>query len=1096
MSFQISNKVNSFRWLLLSALLGASTAEAAIDISTAPLETGTAVPPNILFLIDDSGSMRWGFMPDDLNSSFNLSSNCLSGTTIYAGAKVRRCRATGRMFLASSHLNKVYYNPETTYNVPLKPDGLSSYDIPSFTAAPHNGYSPSDTINLSTEYRAIITDYFYPNGDTGFTISSSTDTTAPGDAFYYNFKTSCDETSRDDGCYELVLMSSQTAEQKQNFANWFAFYRTRLMSSKAGVSAAFQSQTDGIRVGYGSLNETGVIKSGVSTFNDSGKSGFLTWLHEKTANGGTPLIGALDAAGAYFTEDEPWRTNPSNENSALLECRQNFTILMTDGYYGDSSSVGNQDGSNGVEMTGPKGQSYTYIAKDPFKDDKSNTLADVAMKYWKTDLRDDLENTVPYNGLNPAFWQHMVTFGVGLGVTGTIVPKTAFEAINTVSAVDWWGGSDNQDKIDDLLHASVNSRGGFFSADNPTVFAEGLAATLNSIQERVGSASSIAATAINSLQSGSNLFQARYTAGKWGGDLWSYDVSDLANPAWKANDKLPAPSARKIIVGNGGSGGVDLVWSSLSPAQRMSLGGNPDIIDYLRGDQSKEKLKGGIFRDRISIIGDLVNSSPELVNEPLDLSYHRYSWDGASSYRTYLETTAKNRPPMIYVGGNDGMLHAFNSETGVEVFAYIPAAVMKPLPMETFNLLKKYSEPTYNHRFSVDGSPSVNDVYYDDSWKSILIGSMGRGGNTLFAIDVTDPTPSAINGSKVLWDKSFNELGIYLGKPQVTRLENGTWAILVGYGYNNSTSKSGLLVIDVKTGNVVKKLPTSAGTTGDPNGLSEINTLDTDADGNVDWVYGGDMHGHVWKFDLSSNSPSSWSIANIGSPLFSAKDKNGNRQMITGGVRSSVDPKTGKSWVFFGTGRYLSADDPSNEQVQSWYGIIDGPVISSRSELAERVITKVGDSRVISSADELEPGKKGWYIDLVDERERIVDMPRVLGSELVMNTMTPDTNVCNPEGSGQIMVVSAYVGGRLKGKNFFDINNDGKITNEDVVELPNGELVPPSSITVGGTNSEPTFTEDGEEIVALVNCGNANVCKEVVNVERNQGLQSWHEISN
>ncbi len=1120
MSFQISNKVNSFRWLLLSALLGASTAEAAIDISTAPLETGTAVPPNILFLIDDSGSMRWGFMPDDLSTSFSLSSNCTtSSTSSYAGATVRLCRVTNRKFLASSHLNKVYYNPATTYNIPLKPDGVTSYPTPSYTNAPHNGYDTSSSkINLNTEYLALIADYFYPNGTTGFTISSSTSNTNAGGAFYYNFNNTggCSGSPRSDSCYDLVTLSSQTAAQRQNFANWFSFYRTRLMSSKAGVSAAFQSQGEGIRVGYGSLNSPGVISSDVGSFGGGTRSGFFTWLHNKTGDGGTPLLGALEAAGNYYTQDKAWRTNPSSDNSALLECRQNFTILMTDGYYGDSSGVGNQDGSNGNEITGPNAKSYTYEASNPFKDGNSNTLADIAMKYWKTDLRPDLDNTVPFTGGNPAFWQHMVTFGVGLGVSGSVDPKTAFDAINSGNAVNWWSGTANQNKINDLLHAGVNSRGGFFSADNPSVFAEGLAATLNSIQERVGSASSIAATAINSLQSGSNLYQARYTAGKWGGDLWSFEVDDLNVPAWKASEKLPAPSARNIIVGNGTSSGTNFTWASLTPAQRMALGGNPDIVDYLRGDQSKEKVKGGVFRDRITLIGDLVNSSPELVNEPLDLSYHRYSWDGASSYRAYLEGPAKTRAPMIYVGSNGGMLHAFNSKTGVEVFAFIPTSVMAPLPLETENILKKYADPTYNHRFSVDGSPSVNDVYYDGSWKSIMIGSMGRGGNALFAIDVTNP--EAVDGNKVLWDKGFSELGIYLGKPQVHRMETGDWAIIAGYGYNNNTAQSGVLVIDVKTGNILKKLPTDKGSASDPNGMSEVNVMDVDADGNVDWVYGGDMHGHVWKFDLSSSSTGGWKIANEGKPLFSAKDISGNRQMITGGVRSSIDPLTGKSWIFFGTGRYLNADDPSNDQVQTWYGIIDGPEILSRTELAERVMTKAGDYRVISSADELEPGKKGWYIDLIDERERIVDMPRVLGTDLVMNSMTPDTNVCNPSGSGQLMVVSAYVGGRLKGVNgsnnqnnsnngssgkpkpFFDVNGDGKINDEDLIESPDPEdgtnKVPPSSMTIDSSNSEPTFTKDGEKIVALVNCGNANVCKEVVNLSRNNGLQSWHEISN
>ncbi|MFN6969684.1 MAG: pilus assembly protein [Rheinheimera sp.] len=1095
MSLQKMHKSRSYGWLLFSAALGACTAEAAIDISTAPLETGTAVPPNILFLLDDSGSMRWGFMPDDLSSTFSLGSNCTTGSTsTYLDATVRLCRATNRMYLASSHLNKVYYDPTITYSIPLKPDGVTYYATPSYSNAPHNGYSSTSTkINLGSQYLALIADYNFPNTNTGFTISNNIDNTNAGGAFYFKFNNgnNCSNTPRADSCYTRVDLDSESAAQRQNFANWFAFYRTRAMASKAGVSAAFQLQGSTIRVGYGSINKT-IPTAHVANFSAGTRSGFFTWLHGlDIPKNGTPLLGALDGAGKYFETDIPWRTDPSNSSSALLECRQNFTILMTDGYYGDSSTMSDEDSTNGTLITGPKGKSYTYEAKNPFKDGKGGTLADVAMHYWKKDLRPDLDNTVPFSGANPAFWQHMVTFGVGLGVTGSVPTKTAFDAINNGNAVNWWGGSPNENKINDLMHAGVNSRGGFFSADDPKVFAEGLTATLNTIQERVGSASNIAATAINSLQTESNLYQARYVAGKWGGDLWSYDVNNVNVPVWKASEKMPSPSSRNILLGNVVGGARNFAWSSLTTAEQATFDNQSAIIDYLRGDVSKEQSKGGNFRDRISPIGDLVNSSPELVGAPIDMSYHRYSWSGASDYRNFLNGPAKARTPMIYVGGNDGMLHGFNSETGVEVFAYIPTTMLTPVS-GGLNLLKKYSEPTYSHRFSVDGSPAVADVFIDGGWKSILIGSMGRGGNSLFAIDVTNPT--AVDSSKVLWDKSFSQMGIYLGKPQVHRMESGNWAILVGYGLNNSTHKSGLLVIDIKTGNVLKALPTTAGTASDPNGISEVNVLDIDDDGSVDWVYGGDLHGNVWKFDLSAASTSTWAIANSGLPLFQAKDPNGNRQKITGGVMSSIDPKTGKSWVFFGTGQYLNQDDPSNTQTQTWYGIIDGPIVTSRAELVQRTITKVGEDRVVTAANALEPGKKGWYMDLIDARERIVDLPVVIGGDLVMNTMIPDTNVCNPSGSGYIMAVSPYIGGRLK-KTFFDTSDDKEFDKNDKVTLGT-ELVEVSGIKVGSMNSVVTFTKKGEKVVALVNCENANVCEEPANVNQNSGLQSWHEISN
>lgn len=1081
-------------WLLFSAAFAVSTAEAAVNIAQAPLETGTAVEPNILFVLDDSGSMRWGFMPDDLSDNFDLGNGC-DGDTTYAGVKVKRCNASGRKYLASSHLNTVYFDPDENYPVPLMPDGVTPYPTPSFTAAPYNGYdSSSSKIDLSTQYRALIADYYWP----GFAITSATGTSSSsynaGAAFYFKFRSGCTTSERSDACYDLVKVTDLSAGDKQKFANWFSFYRTRLMLAKAGVSGAFQSQLQSMRVGYGAIN-SGVITADVAPFGGGNRTGFFSWLHNKAANGSTPLLTALDSAGKYYQSDKPWRTVPSDSSSAKLECRQNFTILMTDGYY-DNATVdvgGNQDGTDGVTISGPNNPDYTYKASDPFRDGNSNTLADVAMKYWKNDLRPDLDNTVPVPmpNLNPAFWQHMVTFGVGLGVTGSVTAQQGFDAISGKSAVNWWGGSEKQNKINDLLHASVNGRGGFFSANKPSTFASGLANTLSNISARAGSASNIAATAINSLQTESNVYQARFIAGEWAGDLWSYKVDDVSTPVWKASEQLPAPAARNIWFGSAGRAKA-FAWSELSAGEQKAFNDDPAVIDYIRGDRSKEKKNGGQFRDRTSLLGDLVNSSPELVSAPVDMSYHRYSWSGANSYRSFLDSKVKDRAPVIYVGGNDGMLHGFNADTGRELLAFIPAAVMAPIGGQTTNILKKYSEQNYQHMFSVDGSPTVVDVFDGSQWRSVLIGSQGRGGHALFALDVTDP--EKFTGNDLLWDNSFAELGVYLGEPQVFRLNSGHWALLAGYGYNNSSEQSGILLIDVLTGNIIKKLPTGKGSASDSNGMSELSTLDINNDGSIDWVYGGDLHGHVWKFDLSAASESGWVIANNGQPLFSATSGLNKRQSITGGVLANIDPKTGKAWVFFGTGRYLNQDDPSNTEQQTMYGIIDGPAVASRSELEARTITAVGDKRVVSYAPTLAAGKKGWYMDLIETHERIVDLPSMLGGDLVLNTTIPDTNVCKPSGSGYIMAVAAYSGSRLK-KVFFDSSGDKAFDANDKVQI-SGTATDVSGIRVGSLNSVVTFAKNGSNVMALANCDGVNMCGTAVNAAVARQMLSWHEINN
>lgn len=1088
--YKLTSQSSCMLAVLLSASLTSTVCMAAIDLANAPLETGSTVDPNIMFLIDDSGSMQQGMMPEGLEDSASVSGNCSTNT--YAGQSVCYYDMSGRVFLASSHLNKLYYNPTVTYKVPKYADG-STVPTVSFTSARVDGYnSSSTTVNLSNSYRAVMSaaaSGTSTGAKANFAISPDGKVAA---AFYYTFKPGC-SNAYSDSCYDYKTPS--TTSEKQNFANWFSFYRTRILASKAGIGDAFFQQGTAMRVGYAGINNLDSMK-GVRQFSGSNRTNFFTWLYGVKADGGTPLRSALNRTGEYYSTKEPWRTDPANSSSALLECRQNFTILMTDGYYSAETVMTEQDNNQGPTITGPKGKSYTYQPVSPFASSQSNTLADVAMFYWRNELdagwssSEKLANTVPSSSENPAFWQHMVTFGVGFGVSGTINPKSAFDAISNNGSITWPSTGTDTGKIDDLLHAAVNSRGGFFSASNPEVFASELANTLSTIAERVGTSSNIAATAINSLQTESNLYQARYIAGEWSGDLWAYDTSDTSTPLWKATDQMPAPAARKIFYGADNGAAKEFLWTNLSTAERLALTGG-DVLNYVRGDSSKEKRNGGSFRNRIRILGDLVNSSPELVEAPYDLNFQRYGWTGAASYRAFLQSAA-SRPAMIYVGANDGMLHGFNADNGTEVFAYIPKSVMDPLPSSTTNVLNLYAQPNYSHRYSVDGSPVVADVYINNSWRSILLGSQGRGGNGLFALDVTNP--AAISTANVLWDKTYAELGQYLGTPQITRTKNGTWVAIVGYGYNNTTQQSGIMIINLADGTVLKKIATGVGTSSDPNGMSEVNLLDIDNDGNTDWVFGADYHGYVWKFDLSASSESAWALAYNGQPLFQAKNGSGGRQKITGGLLSSVEAKTGKVWLFFGTGSYLGVNDPSNQDQQSWYGIMDGQIIAGRSVLEQRIISNVGEQRVISDVSAMGVNSRGWYMDLIDTRERIVDPPLMVGTELVMNTTIPDTNVCNPSGSGYLMAVAPYTGSRLK-QTFFDINNDNQFDNSDKVTVAS-QLTVVSGIKVSSLNSVTRLAKVGDLIKSFNNCEGGCIESRSIDPTRNVGMQSWRELSN
>lgn len=1033
-----------------AALWSVGTAQAAVDISPTPLQTGSAVDPNILFLIDDSGSMRWGFMPDELVTriSNNRYLPTCSGRGDYAGVD-NTCflDTAGRAYLASSHLNKIYFDPNETYTPPVKEDG-NLYEPASFTAAKVNGYnSSSASINLSTKYRAIMDDYYNygrTSGSTtnrfGFTVSPSGN---EGKAFYYTFKTGCDDAYAND-CYDIKYVS---AAEQQNFANWFSFYRTRMMAAKTGIGRAFQPQPITMRVGYAGINKAssdGTIKNSANVssqtkkFEGSARKAFFNWLYDKEADGSTPLIGALTAAGEYFSSAQPWRS--SDTDFTELTCRQSFTMLMTDGYYGDSTTAAeNADGTDGPSIAAPDGSTGQYKAIGPFKDGYSNTLADVAMKYWRSDLRPLLENRVPSSVDYPAFWQHMTTFGIGFGVNGDVIPTDAFAAVKDKESINWPDPTtSNNAKIDDLLHASVNSRGGFFSAAKPQDFAKGLTGTLNEINARVGSASNLAAVSA-STQAGAKVFQGRYLSGKWDGDLWAYDLEEGANVSWKASEKLPKYTDRNIKFIKSNSL-VDFKPDNLTAAQ-MGLANDAvktAVVNYLRGDRSNEVLSNGSykFRDRVGPLGDIANSSPVYVAAPERMGYQRFTnWPEASSYEAFLETH-KNRPHMVYVGANDGMFHVFDAKTGVETFAYIPQAVIPEL--------KELANVNYAHQYYVDGNSTVRDIYLDGEWRTVLLTTTGRGDfSSIFALDITDPADI-----EVLFDISYSPIGQNVGTPIIARANDGSWTALLGSGYNNSANKTGLL--NFKLAQLQGQFGAYSGaaatmivaTNDSNNGFSKIESWDYDFDGNMDFVYSGDVQGNIWKFDL--RGAGGWKMANSGQPLFKAV-VDGKEQPITGGLTLSTEPGSGKLWLHFGTGKYLTlADlDSANFSTQSIYGLTDdfsdNGLTLTRSDLDVRVLTtdvEDPNRRGLSASTALGLNKRGWYIDLANG-ERVVLPALLADQQLEVTTITPDNDPCLAGGISWKLAIDPYKGGRLR-TNYFDTNGDGDFDGDD--NLSTGEV--------------------------------------------------------
>ncbi|WP_206835410.1 pilus assembly protein [Marinobacterium iners] len=819
---------------------------------------------------------------------------------------------------------------------------------------------------------------------------------------------------------ELEL-NSYTSAQEQNFANWFSFYRTRVHVSKAGVSEAFSKLPPTYRLGYGSINSNTIY--GVRPFS-SRADNFYSWLADLSPNGGTPLRQALERAGNYYeNNDEPWRINPSSSSSDLLSCRQNFTVMMTDGYWSGGS---------------PNGDIGDYDS-----DTREVTLADVAYYYWRRDLRSNLRNDVP---ASPANWQHMVTLGLSFGVGGTPgLKEEALQVLNSCGQtadcealqddVNWPNpmpsSNDGWQRIDDLLHAAVNSRGNYFSSQNPQEFVEGLDAIIASIKERPGSGTSLASSTTGA---GDFVYASGYTSVTWDGYLKAYSVNadgGLENVIWESS--FPAHTERKILTRRDSDGAtIEVKWDGLSDTLRSLLsssGVTEEVLDYLRGDRTKERIslvdtnENRPYRFRGgSVLGGIINSSPVFIPKVNPDKFKTFNWSELSSYESFAEGDAGSRAEVIYTGANDGMLHAFYTgngpEAGEEVFAYIPSFLLDDIGV--------LSDPDYVHRYFIDGDLTAAEVYVAGSWKTVLVGTLGRGGEGIFVLDVTDPT-----SPQVLYEydgSSYTDIGKIIGKPTITRLEDGSWVVLLGNGYNSSSHDAKLLKIDLSTG-VLTSTTIASGSAANPNGLGSPFAWDSDQSGAFDLVYAADYQGDVWAIDISSSSVTSRKVFD-------------GYQAITAPVFVTKQPDTSYTWIFVGTGRFLSEDDIGNTGVQTWYGFKDpgAGVVLDRSDLKERTITAeieiAGfDARTVSSASSGDmAGKQGWFMDLVvggnNQGERMVFQNRIVGNVLLGSTLLPVADPCQPGGTGYLMSIDAFTGAGLEDF-FFDYSGDGQYGSED-----------------------------------------------------------------
>jgi len=958
---------------------------------------------------------------------------------------------------------------------------------------------------------------------------------ADGDSIDSSMNNNDDEIQslvRDTNPPSDVTTSRSYTQAMQNFANWYSYYRRRELTSNAAMARVI-NDFSGVQVGIKSIHDR--IEQEVLPIHINGTDetqSLLKDLYGNDASGGTPLREALEDVGQYYddTDSDTGGIGPSPyvSQSDGGACQQSFSILMTDGYWnGGYYGVGNADDTSNL--------SYSFQDSDGdslYSDNYSTTLADIAMYYYKNDLS-SLPNAVPRNPESvptrhdPADWQHMITYGVSFGVSGTLEPANYNLDVNASNPdyPNWPDPTDWEDKerVDDLWHAAVNGRGKFLSAANPKDLIDSLQKIMGNIEERRGSSSSVSINGDELYQEMGGdirLFQSSYNSATWTGDVQSYGIDATtgqvnSDPEWSAAKQLDENStwSNRMIATYDGFSGIEFAWGSLNSTQRAHLNNNSTLLDYLKGDQTNE---GSPYRARNSILGDIVHSSP---------AFHE---------------------DVLYAGGNDGMLHAFNATSGRELFAYVPGMV--------FDDLAALAQTDYSHQFYVDLTPVVKKSQdmidsTDGDAESLLVGGLRKGGKGYYALDVTDAgsiSTATDLANRVLWEyTNATHLGYTYSRPSIVRSNDSThkWIILFGNGYNSQQGHAELFILDTD-GTLVRKIDTGLGYVSgtEKNGLSSPTPVDVNNDQKVDYVYAGDLKGNMWKFDLTSDDYTNWEVAYRNStapkPLFRAKDGGGNAQPITTRPDVMQHCQEHGYMVLFGTGKHLSKSDNTDYSLQSVYGIWDYGDDSDNSEylgtfnrpglsnnpgsgyaelLQQEVNATVSafgnevritsdkaatwattndpDSGEMDNPSDSTTNHVGWYLDLPESGEKVVTPVMIRDGKLIFVSYVPDVSPCSLGGYSYVHEVDACDGDRLASP-AFDMNNDQEIDQQDKVNYNGNDRVP-SAKRFAGKLQPPAITQkpSGDEEVKYFSSSTGTI--ETMTEEAAQmGMVFWKEMAN
>ncbi len=1001
-----------------------------IDISDAPMEVlRDTAPPILIFLLDNSGSMNCELMTDEPYGLYQ--GKCL---LFHASDDAAPNGSTDDSGLALTHqhrlawktqwagYNRIYYSPHRAY-APWPATQKFPYtdaDMQRPISDPARGAGSPDRTSLAgtffvltggaSEIRVLNAHYFARAEDEADHIYLVTWTdddrdgrldvsgAAAGDARrYYRFIDDGDglvqgreltlvtDASEKDRIRPVVRAAAggfvryaTDREELQNFANWFSFHRRRLYAAKAAV-ARLLTQTARTYVGLYAIHEPPRVAvhpvdrlSADDAVTATNVESLLDALYAMRSGGRTPLRRTLDEVGRYCheTQASSLGDSPFVPLEAGGGCQRASVVLVTDGFgNGPPVAVGNVDGKAGR----------------PYADDWPDTLADVAMYYYENDLAPGLADDLAPVDCDDAAHQHLTTYTLSFGRGNSGAMMTAGEdgesgfcdAARGDMPVDWprpnagdvpelpgpelptvAAGRLLPDIAEEaLVHAAVNGRGAHLDLSNGTGRISALPEILPT-DNTFATSSGLAADGDIFAEEGT-IYQVGYHTEDWRGEVIARSQGGKGPDLWRASDGLIPDSRRwdqRRIVTYGGvwrqPQGVPFRWSELSDRERRLLGSDlePQSAAHEKARQLVEYIRGRAIeghRHRDNLLGDIVHSTPVVFGETL------------------------------FVGGNDGMLHAFDTRTGGERFAYIPRHVLPNL--------QDLALPGYpgRHRFFVDGPLYAGEVLVGEyQRKSYLVGGLGKGGKGYFSLLVghRERSPDGDGFGDYQWISHVDRIGAQDSERDVAqwvqweypgpRTDDGESGdsdtiqemdpdlgfsfsqafcvngnssgdsyrplVIFGNGYNSTHQSAVLYILEAETGKLIRKIDTGIA---EENGLSTPALVDVNLDRRVDYAYAGDLRGNLWKFDLRDARPGRWGVAygedkdgdgvidarggDVPAPLFRAPHQPITSRPDVMVMHSACAAQAPGMLVVFGTGSYLGAPDREDRRQQSIFGLWD-----------------------------------------------------------------------------------------------------------------------------------------------------------------------------